>query len=726
MEPVLNTDEILSYCRSALGSAAGGYGGDLSAERSDAMDRYLGEPYGDEVPGRSQVITRDVLDSVEWMLPNLLELFLADKVVEFNAVSEEDEPVAEQETDVVNHVFLRECNGFRVLYDWFKDGLISKNGILKVWWDSDPQTHTEEYEGLDDFQLAGLSQNPQVEIISAEIEEMGWSVELRITDKPGQIRLEVIPPEDFRISGDASGQDIEKARFCAHVRVMPASDLIAMGFDRKTVDELPGTVDTFDEEDQARNHLSDEQNYIDYSIQHAARDVEVAECYLNYDINNDGITERIQVFLGGGAENGRILYRDGKAAVTEVQRTGIYTVCPVPLTHKFFGLSLADLTKDIQESKTVLLRQIIDNLEASNRGRMGANELVNLEDLLDNRTWGIVRSEGSTPVAQNLMQIQTPPVPAQTFSLLEYLDKLRRERSGVGEMLSGLDPETLSNMAVGTINAAGEMAKKRLALIARMFAESVKDVFLEIHRLLREHQDIPKVVKLRNEWVQVDPREWAERNDVTIRVGTGQSTRDQRLSVLAQIIALQERAAPFGVVMPDDIYESMSEFSRVAGEDDSYFTDPRTIPPQPPQPDPNMMMLQLQAQIEERKAQIEAFKAQSQAGNAEAEQERKRLELANKADMERMDFAMKSQKNETERLIAEAKIAFEQRNEEKDRQLEKYIADLKATVDLIKANSDLLGARVAGEPEKKGKAKRIEITTPSGEVYTGVSVEDDD
>lgn len=133
----------------------------LSEDRARSMDYYLGD-MSEDMPaadGRSQAVSTDVSDVIEGLLPALMDVIAGtDEVVRFEPVGPEDEDAAQQETDYINHVLMQTNNGWRVLYDFTKDGLTAKNGIVKVWWEEREQEERETYYDLSEDQFALLAQ----------------------------------------------------------------------------------------------------------------------------------------------------------------------------------------------------------------------------------------------------------------------------------------------------------------------------------------------------------------------------------------------------------------------------------------------------------------------------------------------------------------------------------------------------------------------------------------
>ena len=157
----------------------------LSADRETAMNYYMGDMSKDlpAADGRSQAVSTDVSDTIEGMMPGLMDIFTGgDEVVRFDPNGPEDVPKAEQETDYVNHVFMQKNPGFLVLYSFIKDALLSKVGIVKVWWEKKESEKKETYYDLTDEQFMLLATNPELEI-----------VEHTVKDAPGDADDDVSP-----------------------------------------------------------------------------------------------------------------------------------------------------------------------------------------------------------------------------------------------------------------------------------------------------------------------------------------------------------------------------------------------------------------------------------------------------------------------------------------------------------------------------------------------------
>ena len=153
----ITEEELVTRIRGEITNSLGYMGDTVSQQREQAMSYYYGLPFGNEVEGRSQFVDTTVADTIEWIKPSLMRVFASgDEMVKFNPVGPEDVAMAAQATDYVNYVFTRDNPGWEILYSWFTDALLSKNGIVKVWWDETIEHEREEYTSLSEMELSYL------------------------------------------------------------------------------------------------------------------------------------------------------------------------------------------------------------------------------------------------------------------------------------------------------------------------------------------------------------------------------------------------------------------------------------------------------------------------------------------------------------------------------------------------------------------------------------------
>lgn len=712
----LTDQEMKLLVEAELDSAMGYMDSELSQERADAMDRYLGEPLGNEMEGRSQVQTRDVMETIEWIMPSLIRIFTdKDKAVEFSPVGPEDEQQAEQETQYLNYLFYKKMNGFLILYSWFKDALLQKNGVVKSYAEENEEVTTESYFDLQDFEFQALMSEEDIEVIEHEertemVQFNGQVMPMTVHDikiekvsTETEFCTEVIPPEEFLISTDARSIDPTKARFCAHRTTKTVSELREMGFDDSEIGlmEMGESEVEFSEERIARMNLAGEEAWDDVSsVNMSMRKVKVAECYIRVDQDGDGRAELLKVFYSGD-------FIDWE----DIDYHPFDTLTPIILTHKFFGLSVADILTDIQEIRTSLLRNYLDNIYQTVNGTTYYDEnTVNIDDMLTSKPYGIRGVDG--PPGQSILHIPPSALPAEAYSLDEMMDKLIANR--IGETRAQLDPNLLAQANTGVVIKMLNEAKAKVEMIARIFAEiGVKELFRTLHHLVRKHSDAETRMQLSNQWVPVDPREWKERKNLTVNVGLGTQDDAEQLANLNQLFVMQTQAMQMGlpVVMPQNIFAIMTDMAKLMGvRGEKYFTHPSQIPPPQPQKDPNELIVQAQMQIEGQKRQVEVQKMQLENEKKQAELQLKLQELAlknqseaGKHDLELLKAEMDRVKvltNEQKELLAlqlkrkelenkedseAAKAAMQLISQSTQNTLDKYIADLNAQVELIKA-----------------------------------------
>lgn len=594
--------------------------------RRKALMYYNREPYGNEVEGRSSIVTGEVAEVVDGALPQLLRIFTqSDELCRFEPKGPGDEEGAKQATEYCNLVFFQDNDGVILMHNWFKDALLQKNGIVKYWWEDSADPTKEKYKDLSAEELQLLFSDNTMELVSqdmtevapASVDSMGmvippvysYDVVVRKKKESGRVKIANVPPEEFLIS--KRDKNIKDARFVAHRVMMTRSDLVAAGYPKDVVDELPAYSDlTYTPERIARfdrGEMPDETQSLDFAMQ----DIEVYECYIRTDYDEDGIAELRKVTYAGS----EILDNE------EVDHIPFASICPIPMPHKFFGQSLADRSMDIQLIKSTITRQILDNMYLTNMPRMTAIDgQVNMDDLLTVAPNGVVRMKSQGAV----QALTVPATAAQSFPMLEYLDSVMQKRSGVAQAGQVLDPSILQNTTATAIAAMQQTGAGRIEMIARIFADTgVKDLFTGIFHLLCKYQDKERVIRLRGKYVSIDPREWANNYDMSVNVGLGTGNKDQQMAMAAMVLQKQEQIlqtqGPANPLVSIAQYrETLGRFIEAAGfkdsteffkeitpEMDQMLSNP---PPQQPQQDPAVMayMQQVQAQIAGDQAKIQA------------------------------------------------------------------------------------------------------------------------
>jgi hypothetical protein len=612
-----------------------GYDGEISEQREKAQEYYYALPFGNEVEGRSQYVDSTVQDTIEWIKPSLMRVFASgDEMVKFTPHGPEDVQAAEQATDYVNYVFTKDNPGWEVLYSWFHDALLQKNGIVKVWWDEYEEAKREEYRNLGDLEFEYLISDDGVEVLEhTEMqgpEGMYHDVVIKRSSYDGRVRIENVPPDEFLISREA--KSIKDARFVCH-RVKKTLSELRMMYpnDDFGVEDLGGGDNMMDynAERLARYQFDDSDNMaglFNGGEEDALREYWLHESFIRTDFDDDGIAELRKVCTVG----------DYVFSNEEIDYTPFVSITPLKIPHKFFGLSVADLVMDLQLIKSTLMRNLMDNAYNQNFGRYAVLEgQANLDDLLTQRPGGVVRVKSPNAV----MPLATPPLEPYSFQMLGYLDEVRESRSGVNKNTQGINADALTSHTTATaVNAVMTNAQSRVEMIARQFAETgVKELMWCIYELLLKYQDKERVVMLRNEWVPVRPDSWSDKMDCTVSVALGNGSKDQQMAHLSQMIQFAAEAMRGGlpIVTPQNMYNLGSALVKAMGYQNvgDFLTPPP--PPQPQQPNPEDQAAIMEQQIKMKELeikqgdlQVKMMKVQQDAQEAAVDAQLKAAELA--------------------------------------------------------------------------------------------------
>jgi len=629
----ITEEELVTRIRGELTESLGYMGDTISQQREQAMQYYYGLPFGNEVEGRSQFVDSTVQDTIEWIKPSLMRVFASgDEMVKFSPHGPEDVKMAEQASDYVNYVFTKDNPGWEILYSWFTDALLSKNGIVKVWWEDYEKEEREEYHNLDEVSLMAIISDDDVEVIEhTEITEGGQpyhDLVIKRKDYDGRIKIENVPPSEFLINREA--KSISDARFVCHRVLKTLSELREMYPEKDLdVEDLKGASE--DMTDFSTERL--ERFQYDKSAKYwegwgdatygedGLRTYWLHESYLQTDYNDDGITELRKVCTVGSTV----------LANEEIDNIPFVSLTPVKIPHKFYGLSMADLVMDLQLMKSTLMRNLMDNMYNQNFGRYAVLEgQANLDDLLTQRPGGVVRVKSPNAVTP----LATPSLEPYTFQMLEYLDGVRESRAGVSRMSQGMNENALTSHTTATaVNAVMSAAQSRVELVARNFAETgVKDLMIRIYELLYKNQDKERMVMLRNEWVPVRPDVWKDKSDCTVSVALGNGNKDQQMMHLSQMLQFAGEAMKGGlpIVSMQNMYNLGASLVKAMGFQnvDDYLTNPEMLPPKQKEQDPAEQAKLLEAQVKKEELKIKAAEVQIKAQKIQQEYQKLQVDTS--------------------------------------------------------------------------------------------------
>jgi hypothetical protein len=606
---------------------------EISPIRAESTKYYRGDPFGNEVDGRSEVVSRDVRDSVQAVLPSMMRVFFgSEKVVEFVPRNADDLGMAEQATDYLNYIIKQDNDAIAIFYSVFKDALMNKGGFVKWWWDDSIEVHTHTFEGLDEASLGLILEEDGVEAVSVEVqpapgipqeqvqqmEAQGqqvpqvYDVEIKRSRKRNQVKVETMPPEEFFV--DAAAKSLDDAMVVGHRTMATVSSLVALGYDRDILEDHLSDQTAFVDNDEYWARYSDSSAQGPVSAYERRRVLYVeAWCYVDYD--GDGIAELRRVCTIG--DNYEVVNNEPADSIP----FAMFACDPEP--HVFFGSDLADLTKDIQKIKSAVLRGMLDSLSFALYPRTGVVEgMVNLDDVMNPEVGSIIRMRQPNMV----QQLNVPFLGKDAFPMIQYLDSMKEARTGQTAASQGLDPDVLQSTTRAAVTATIRGAEQHLEMMARLFADSFKRMFKGVLKLVITHQDRERVVRLRDEWVPVDPRVWDSSMDCSVNVGLGLGVTDDRLAVLNQVVMRQQEALEkLGPNNPlvglGQVRNTLAKMLEISGYPDSnqFFKqvplDYEAPPPEPPKPSPEELLAQAQmvdiqsrTAIDEKKIQLAAMK----------------------------------------------------------------------------------------------------------------------
>jgi len=592
------------------------YDGTLLEEVEAAINSYNGAAYGDEEEGRSQVVARDVAETSDYMLTSIMDVMVSSgRIVELEPTCEEDEDGADDATEAMHYIYRRK-SGYRLIHDWAKAGLIEKIGIVK----SCVERKKRRVEGLyhpammpdnaiqaqPAMQQGGDGQSVPV-LHPADGEPMIHAVTLEET--AATFPDYHVPLEEFRISPDA--RDMDNAVYLAHITEKSLSDLTEMGFDVDGINLSEGNSPFMSALATARN--DGRPNWIYNGLTDrigANRKVWLNEEYVLYDLDGDGIAERLCVSRVGNT----VLTRDGKPAIDVVDYQPFEYWCPYPMQGRLIGQSLADKSMDIQRVSTVLERLMLDSgYQAVSPGTFIHEDSVGdhtIDDLLTVRPGRLVRFKGGEPPIPE----QRRDVSGMALEMLNFKRQQLENRTGITRLNKGVDENALNETAAGQamLMSRGQQMER---YIIRNFADGVSRLFQKKIGLMRRYGQ-PFQIRVDGQFRTVAPSQWPEDMESHVVVGLGSGSTTERMQYRQMLGQVQSmlKMANSPIVTDENVYNNCVGLARDCGlAPADLFTDvPRDqqgnpIPPQP-QPDPKVQALMAQVQVRQQ-----AIEAQKQA-----------------------------------------------------------------------------------------------------------------
>lgn len=763
MKHKMTQDELVALIDNEASQAYGYGDGQLEAERARNENYFFARPIGDLAPpaidGRSRVVDTTVRDTVLGMEAPLIKTFCGtENVFQFEETKPQDAEQAPLVSDYVNFVLRKKNPGYQVITTWIRDALQVKKGIVKVWWDDSTVEMKEEYRGQTIEQITMLLDDPEIEIIGqkaypdedaqaqrdqamqhlatqfaqaqaaatqnpqaahaaqqlqAQIEQLQqqpatllYDVTCKRVKDGGRLRVENVPPWEF-LNSKQCGSNLSITPWCGHRFKRTVGYLKSAGYE--VPDDLPSgddmSLNNSDriDADQFTNDIYRDTDRVD-NTDPTMREIWLMESYQQMDWDGDGIPEWRKVL------------KAGKHVFSNEECDGhpFVALDSVPLPHQFYGTCPADLAIEAQRVRTSLMRAALDNVYLQVNGRYAAEEgQVNLDDLLNSRPGGVVRVKRQGAVQrldQGVGDI------AGTMQMLEWYEQQAEESTGWSRQSMGGNGMQLQQTATQA-NIVTNRADSRVELVSRTMAEGgFTDLGNMILKLVTQYQKKSEQIKLNGKWVNIDPRAWTNQFQLTINVGLGTGNKDQLVQHLAVLSQKQMEGLQIGITTPQNVYNADVKLAEALGFKDAskFFTDPSTLPPQPPAPDPNAAKLEFdaqrfqqelkfkqqdsemdrQAQIAEAQIKAEAqMRVDQNRQQLEAEQQELRAQRQAQLDAQQAEYAHQQQMAKIE--LERQKIASEEYKAQLQAEVEKYKADISEQGKIVAAQ---ISARQTNDP----------------------------
>ncbi len=674
--PKLTDEELISAIEAEESVALDAHSGQLRTERAEAWARYRGELLGNEIEGRSQIVDKSVMDTIQWIVPSLVRIYLGgDDIGQFEPIGKEDEYAAQCETEVCNWYLQSKNDFYSHIVATLTDALLLKNGYIAGMWTVRKDVMTEQYQGMAQEELAMLMQDADVDVVehteypdplyaqlaaaSGQPPPMLHDVKVERKKADEFVGIESIPPDEMLVSRRHRWTSVADADFVQWRRRVTIGQLRAEGFN--VPDDVEEYAD-FGTEKLGRDRFDQDRVFNDETPDPSRKVVLFKDTYLRIDLQGKGT-----------AQLWRVAYVDGQTIPCLKEEADVVpfaAFAPIIYPHSHIGTSVFDLIDDLSNIKTMMQRQLVDGtfLMTSGRTAVDTGSGVNIDDLLTARPGGIIRGEGNP--ANWLMPIVTPDVGPTVMGALEYMDTIKEGRTGVTRYSAGLDGNTLNKTASG-VQAIQSAANQRIELIARTLAGGFRDLFLVIHALASKHSTKPVQMKLKGNWQAIDPRSWAKRTDFRINVGLGTGTPEQQAQKLLLMAPLLQQAQAAGLAGPQEFYNYGAELWKALGykNPDKFLHPPQKdekgqpVTPPPPK-DPMVQAAEVKAQADAQGKQME-FQAKAQEFQATQKADIQRFQAEQQAKGQQI--AMEAQAKEREQQNA---LALQQSNDQRQAQLD--------------------------------------------------------
>ena len=641
---------------------------DASYSREYLWNRYLMRKYGPsakvnkERDNHSQYVTGEVQEAVTWALPQIIDSLLGGyEIVRLVPHTKEDEPLAELEGWIINHMIRQANHGRSVvaLRNIVKDACIIGTAYGKVWVEetTDQSMKRSAYVGQEQFlQLMAGQEAGLVEIHKAESRpgpegQRLYTVHWRqLTAGQPVLRISGVPPEEVFYDPDWTTLETRDAEWIIHRQRKTMSDLDSMGIDPALIDRVnlvdESGRDEWDSERQNREIYGDFDSFD--ALERGEKTVYLHEIWGNLDKDGQGKRRRHVMMVG-----------DQILSDEEDSLCNLFALSPDPNPHLHLGLGYGDKITPLQERSTALWRQLLDNVYSQNSFKVlvygnAIDNQRNAETALGNPETPIVKV--NVPPQQAAMPLAIPSLVEKLLPVIEQARDAGLIRSGVSH-ISDADPEVLQRAQTGTAAAAAERRSRVLVDTIRMIAETGWIPMASIVRTLclRTPGLVPTSLYRGGQWVHVDLSQWVNR-DMQIEAGLGYSTQETQKTAMQTMFEYLEPLMGQGLVGPEHLHAMAAGLLSSMGEmlPDKYLYNPHD--PQWQQGQAQKAQAAQAAQAKQDDIMERTVAVQEQKNSVDSNIGHRRLDLEEeKIDLEKLKLASTLPKEEAETIMTDAK-----------------------------------------------------------------------
>ena len=677
--------------------------------RETALEYYHGE-IKDMVPevGRSRVVSQDLRANVRKLRPSITRtLFRGHNLVKYKPTGPGDEIYAEQATAYVNQVVIPECDAKGAIYDAIFDAMLLKTGIIKWYLDDSVKIKEYQYSRQPEDVMLAMVQSEDGEVLDSKDRGDGtYDFVFRRVYKENRVALKAISRDSFLIHPNA--KTIDEAIICGERMYITRSDLIAQGYPKDVVDGLEAYQSRqFLEEDEVarrgNRYYYNEQNP---SAEKALEEVLIYQMYVKMDRDGDGIHELYRVVMSDGSPNSGEGGAGWVILEQEIVPEKPYGALKVEReAHIFEGHSLFDDMGDLQQIKTIILREMLDNIYWQNTPQpaVDRSKVINM-DAVVNPTFGrpIFLKPGSK-VQDALQWTNIPFIGDKALIALDYMDRVAKERTGITDMSGGVDPKTFQDMSAAGANIVSEAGTAQAEHMIQMLLDGIGTVFKGVLGLVIRHADPERVVRINNQWEQFDPRVWNAEMDCTIDVGMGTGSKERELQGLSLIKTIQtEVAAEMGASNPmvnvPEIYNTIEKIVQTLGypSADPFFK--KLTPEQIEQ----IKKQAAEQPTEEEKKSKAAMELQEAKIQGEMQIEQAKLQVMMQLEQAKAQVSM-----QVEQTKSQERVRVEAAQLEADTQVKQKELELSQAIEAAKSQANIAKARVENQSREKVEILKI-------------------